>query len=175
MTNSGARGALFAFSVLVLMGASARARSVGDLLPRDREISGWSVYPNTYLYCPKPEDFVEIYDGGFELYTDNGAVEAAAQLYKKEKATAEVVVHRMKTWQHAKAFFKHWLKERNSKDLIKAPVVVNDSFLAREGRTTAGYLWRGTCFATVKINATGRSAEAATLSFLKLISQKAGA
>ncbi|NCO32847.1 MAG: hypothetical protein GW893_03110 [Armatimonadetes bacterium] len=166
---------LLLLCALAGMAAPGSSVTVSELLPRDHEIPGWGVYANTLLYCPKPDDFTEIYDGGFELYTDNGAMEAATQLYKGMETTAEIVIHRMKTWEQSKAFFRYWLKQRDPKSLINVPAITNDSFVAREGRTTAGYLWRGAFFVTVKVNTTGKDSERVTLAFLKLISKKVGA
>lgn len=164
---------------LVGLASAVHAAPATTLLPASKDVSGWSVYPKTLTSCPKASDLHEIYDGGDGLYIKNGVVEAALQLYRKSppstgKATltAEVTVHRMKSASQAKSFGKYWSKQTEPKNILNRPAIKDGAFLAHEGSTVAGYLWRGAYFVTVTINATGKDAEAAAMGFLKAVAAK---
>ena len=78
----------------------------------------------------------------------------------------------MKSASQAKAFGKYWSNQTEPKNLLSRPAIKDGAFLAREGSTVAGYLWRGAYFVTVTVNATGKEAEAAAMGFLKAVAAK---
>ncbi len=84
------------------------------------------------------------------------------------------MIHRMKTESQAKSFQKYWATQVGAKNILGRPAIKDEAFLAAEGRTTAGYLRRGSYFVTVKVNTTGKTAQTAATGFLKAVSGKLG-
>jgi len=106
---------LFVVSVLVFMlvssAAHAAAPAVEKLLPEKGDVPGFTIMSDSLNYG-KGEGITSIYDGGYELYTRNGVVDAARQMYQRRKDFVEVTVHTMKSEKAAKDFVKYWAKER---------------------------------------------------------------
>ncbi len=93
----------------------------------------------------KGVDVSKVYNGGYELYTKNGVVDVARQMYQRDKDFVEVTVHTMKSPNAALDFVKYWAKERAGK-------IVNSR--TRSGFTVTkpnmmGYYAMGRYFVTV--------------------------
>lgn len=93
---------------------AAKIPDAQRLLPVKNEVAGFGIVPETLIYA-KGAAISNIYDGGYELYTKNGVVDAARQMYQQDKSYLEVTVHTMKSGKAALAFLKYWAKERGSK------------------------------------------------------------
>ena len=104
----------YAFLILLVFSATAifaaDVPTVQRFLPTKDEIKGWSILPNSLQYG-KGNDISRIYDGGYELYTKNGVIDAARQTYKNGDDYLEVTIHTMKSENAAIAFLDYWKKE----------------------------------------------------------------
>lgn len=97
---------------VTLMSASAllAASPVEKLLPGKDAVKGWSVLPGSLQYG-KGDDLTKIYNGGYEVYTDNGVIDAARQMYQRGSDYIEVTIHTMKSDKAAADFLKYWQKQ----------------------------------------------------------------
>lgn len=101
--------------LLLAVGAIAAAAPViQKLLPAKGEVAKFGILPDSLTYG-KGDDIATIYDGGYELYTKNGVIDAARQMYQRDKDFVEVTVHTMKSPKAAVDFVKYWAKERGAK------------------------------------------------------------
>lgn len=105
-------------AVLVLAAMTAAiavsAPVVQQMLPAANSVKGFSIMKDSLVYG-KGDDIAKIYNGGYELYTKNGVIDAVRQMYMRKNDYAEVTVHTMKSNKAALDFLKYWQKE------LKAP------------------------------------------------------
>lgn len=100
-----------AIAVVVCLAAGlAAAPVVQQMLPAKNTVSGFGILPDSLVYG-KGDDIAKIYDGGYELYTKNGVIDAARQMYARNNDYVEVTVHTMKSDKAALDFLKYWQKE----------------------------------------------------------------
>lgn len=152
--------------------ALAGESALKKLLPKGGEISGWSIYADTYQYCASPDELYEIYDGGDQEWIDAGVVEAAQQVYTKGNLRMVVTVHRMKTWQRAKALYKKkdaGIKSQPGYQTIK---LKHAHSLCRANGVTTGYGWTKTYFMTYTLNTAKASGATTTKAFMKAVGRK---
>ena len=90
--------------VAVLLPLSAQA-SKNDLLviAVDAPVAGWNLLKDSTIYG-SGSGLADIYDGGYEVYTNAGVVEALRRMYVKGEEYIEVTVHSMKSPDAAGAF-----------------------------------------------------------------------
>lgn len=93
---------------------AAEIPAVQKLLPIKGEVAGYGLVPDTLVYG-KGADISSIYDGGYELYTKNGVLDAARQMYQHDKSYLEVTIHTMTSNKAALVFLKYWAKDRKGK------------------------------------------------------------
>lgn len=111
-------------SVLLLTLAVATAAfaaavpAVQKLLPAKGAVKGFSIMADSLQYG-KGNDITRIYNGGYELYTKNGVVDAVRQMYQRGDDYVEVTVHTMKSNKAATDFLKYWQKENKVTKLSK--------------------------------------------------------
>ena len=96
------------------------------LLPGKGAVTGFTSVADSLMYG-KGENLTKIYDGGYELYTKNGVVDAARQIYQRGKDFVEVTVHTMKSEKAALSFLQYWQKQSDIKKLTKTKT--SSSFL----------------------------------------------
>lgn len=102
-------------AILLLIGLTAAAWAgprdsvVAKLLPQTNEIKGWSIIPRTFQYG-KGDGLTEIYNGGYQLYTENGVIEAAREIYQRKDELVVVTIHRHSTQTAANKFYDYWKK-----------------------------------------------------------------
>lgn len=99
---------------LACVTCQAAAPTIETLLPAKNAVAGFGILPNSLTYG-KGADVSKIYDGGYEVYTEHGVVDAARQMYQRGKDFVEVTVHTMKSNKAAADFIKYWAKERGAK------------------------------------------------------------
>jgi len=165
---------LVAVAVVAIIAQVALAgeSALKKLLPRGGEVSGWSIYADTYQYCASPDELYKIYDGGDQEWIDAGVAEAAQQVYKKGKLRMVVTVHRMKTWQRAKALYKKkdaGIKSQPGYRRIKLKQAYS---LCRANGVTTGYGWTKTYFMTYTLNTAKASGTTTTRAFMKAVVRK---
>lgn len=112
---------LFVLIVLVIAVAAFAAESpaIKKLLPSDGAVKGFKIVAGSFVYG-KGHDLSKIYDGGYELYIKNGVIDAARQMYQRDKDYVEVTMHTMKSEKSATDFLKYWQKENGVKSLSKS-------------------------------------------------------
>jgi len=106
-------------SVVVLLVAAVSAclatvPAVQKLLPSANQVAGFTILKDSLVYG-KGADLAKIYDGGYELYTKAGVIDAAKQMYRRGDDYVEAIVHTMKTEKAALDFAKYWAKQRGAK------------------------------------------------------------
>ena len=121
---------------LTAVGAAFGAPAVEKLLPTKDAVKGWSVLPNSLQYG-KGDDVSKIYDGGYELYIENGVIDAVRQMYKQGNDYVEVTIHTMKSPKAATDFVRYWQKESKQPKLEKTKH--STGFVATKPSVTAYY------------------------------------
>jgi len=94
------------------------ASPVEKMLPAKNSVKGFSILADSLQYG-KGNDIAKIYDGGYELYTKHGVIDAARQMYQNGSDYIEITIHTMKSPQAAMNFLKYWQKENKIKSLTK--------------------------------------------------------
>jgi hypothetical protein len=105
-TASGFSALAVTFIALVVLGSfPAVAASRDDLLAiaADSPVEGWTAVPDSTTYA-QGDGLAEIYDGGYEVYTGAGVVDALRRLYIRGEEYIEVTVHAMKSSRSAREF-----------------------------------------------------------------------
>lgn len=120
---------------LACVTVQAATPTIEKLLPAKNEVTGFGILPDSLTYG-KGADVSKIYDGGYELYTKNGVVDAARQMYQHGKDFVEVTVHTMKSAQAATDFVKYWAKERGAKVMASKK---GSGFVVRKPNVMAYY------------------------------------
>lgn len=141
------------------------------LLPSGSDVAGWEVYPDTLVYAAG-ENLTEIYNGGYELYTKNGVVDAAQQMYRRGKDIATVTTHRMTTMPAAKKFFKYWQTSDKKQKTYKQLRILTEAYVYSADGSSNGYLYRGKFFVTVSVNLDGDAGRKSAEAFLRAVSAK---
>lgn len=138
--------AIVACAIVMLASVAAHgAKSVQDLLPVKNAVAGWSVMPGSLEYG-KGTDLTRIYDGGFELYTKAGVLDAARQMCQRGNDYVELTIHTMKSPKAALDFLKYWQKENKVKSLSRSKT---SSYFTITKPNTAVYFVTGKYFTTV--------------------------
>lgn len=117
-TASGFSALALTFIALVVLGSfPAVAASRDDLLAiaGDSPVDGWTAVPDSTTYA-QGDGLAEIYDGGYEVYTGAGVVDALRRLYIQGEAYIEVTVHGMKSSRSARAFLADRYKMETGKN-----------------------------------------------------------
>ena len=136
---------VIALLALISAASGAQTPAVQKLLPAANAVKGFAIMPGSLAYG-KANDLSRIYDGGYELYTKNGVIDAARQMYQRGGDYVEVTIHTMKSEKAALEFLKHWQKENKAKSLTKSGA--STGFLVTKPSVTA-YFVQGKYFATV--------------------------
>jgi hypothetical protein len=160
------RTAITALALLFLLALNAlAAKSVQDLLPAKNAVKGWSITPSSLQYG-KGDDLTIIYDGGYELYTKSGVVDAARQLYQRGSDYVEVTVHTMKDAKAASRFLAYWQKQNKVKSLSRTKA---SSYFTTTEPNTAVYFTTGKYFTTVNAFYKSGKAKADAVAFMGAI------
>lgn len=122
--------------VLAAAGAAFGAPAIEKLLPAKDAVKGWSILPSSLQYG-KGDDISKIYNGGYELYTKNGVIDAARQMYQRGNDYVEVTIHTMKSPKAATDFVRYWQKENKQPKLEKTKR--STGFVATKPSVTAYY------------------------------------
>lgn len=105
-------------AVLATTAYAASVPAVQKLLPPANAVKSFTILANSLVYG-KGSDLAKIYNGGYELYTKNGVVDAARQMYQNGNDYVELTVHTMKSNKAALDFLKYWQKQNDVKQLTK--------------------------------------------------------
>jgi hypothetical protein len=154
-----------AFAAVALLSSIALA-SKQDLMSIavDSLVSGWSVSKESTIYVGA-DKLPDIYDGGYEVYTKAGVLEAVRKLYMRGNESVEVTVHTMKSVEAAKAFLAARHKMELSKD---APKTAGwNRFTVSGSGSTTGYAVQGRIFIVVVSNYEGEKGKQQAAEFLK--------
>ena len=105
---------IIAILMLVAATTCTAAPALQKLLPAKGDVKGFAPMADSLTYG-KGDDVSKVYNGGYELYTKNGVIDVARQMYQRDKDFVEVTVHTMKSPKAATDFVKYWAKERGGK------------------------------------------------------------
>lgn len=156
-------------AALAVGACAAGTPAVQKLLPAKGEVAGFGILADSLIYG-KGADLTKIYDGGYELYTKNGVIDAAKQMYQRDSDYVEVVVHTMKSSKAALDFVKYWAKQRDGKAVASKS---GTGFMVKKPNVMAYYAM-GKCFVTVAaFHAPDKAAKDANV-FVAAISKKIG-
>jgi len=158
-----------AMLLCALAAGAASMPAVQKLLPAKNEVPGFGILADSLVYG-KGADLARIYDGGYELYTKNGAIDAAKQMYQRGSDYVEVVVHTMKSEKAAVDFVKYWAKQRDAK-AVKTKY--GTGFVVKKPNVMAYYAM-GKYFVTVSAFHAPDKATKDAEAFLAVIKKKIG-
>lgn len=152
---------------LAICGAvcAAAAPAVQKYLPSQNAVKGFAPMKGSLQYA-KGDDLTNIYNGGYELYTKNGVLDAARQMYSRGNDYVEVTVHTMKSDKAAADFVKYWQKENKVKSLEKTK---SSSLFVITKPSVTSYSATGKYFVTVSALYTGDKAKTDAREFFKAI------
>ena len=159
------------FSAMLLvfaLAAYAATAPVLQLLPNSNAVKGFGVLSGSLQYG-KGDDLTKIYDGGYELYTKGGVIDAARQMYQKKKEYVEVTIHTMKSEKVAIDFLKYWQKENKIKSLTKS--AASNGFLVSKPNTSA-YFVKQKYFYTVSTFRSDTAAKQSVNAFVTAIAKR---
>ena len=155
--------------LLIAVATSAFAASaVEKLLPTGSSVKSWSVMADSLQYG-KGKSLVDIYNGGYELYTDRGVVDAARQMYKQGDKYIEVVIHTMKSEKAAADFLNYWQKENKIKSLSKSK---SSSYFVITKPNTAVYFTTKNYFTIANAFHSGDQARKDVVAFMEAIDSR---
>ncbi len=86
-------------------------------IAEDTPVAGWNLLKDSTIYG-SGIGLADIYDGGYEVYTNAGVVDALRRMYVKGEEYVEATVHYMKSPSAARAFLEERYKMETGK---KAP------------------------------------------------------
>ncbi len=159
-------------AILALCSFPAQATSRDDLLKiaPDKPVVGWSAMADSTTYV-QGDGLTEIYNGGYEVYTNAGVVDAVRRLYVQGEDYVEVTVHGMKSSRSATDFLANRHRMETGKS---APSTAGwKTFtVSRTGGTTV-YAAEGRYFMTVVAYSEGAKGKAQTAPFLKALGENA--
>jgi hypothetical protein len=165
------RVAIAACISLGLAFSAAAAPQVQSLLPAKDAVKGWSVMPGSLQYG-KGDDIAKIYNGGYELYTNNGVVDAARQMYQRGGDYVEITIHTMKSDKAASDFLKYWKKQFKATAMSKS--IRSANFFIQK-LSVARYFVTGKYFTTVVAFHDVKKAAGDTQAFMVAIDKSIGA
>ena len=140
-------------------------------LPKTGKVKGFKIYPKTLQYA-RGDGLTDIYDGGYEVYTKHGVIEAVTQVYTNGKTNITVTLHTMTSPQAAKSFLAYW-KHESAGMRLKSLKIGNGAFYYTADGATNGYLISGRYFATVMATAADKQAQSSAVAFMKLLAKRA--
>ncbi len=160
-----------AFAVLLLLAAAGACLAAREDLVRiapDR-INAWRVVPDTTVYA-RGDGIVDIYNGGYEVYTRAGVTEALRRMYAQGDRFVEVTVHAMTSPRAAAAF----LADRHRLELKSPPPRgAFKRFAASGSGSTTACAVEGRWFLTVVVFEESKAARDQALGFVKVLEQRA--
>lgn len=141
---------------------------VVKLLPKANEVKGWDISKNSLTYG-SGKTLTDIYNGGYELYTKNGVLDAAQQMYRNKKDIAILTIHRMESDKSAEKFLEYWQKSDSKQSTYKRLNIPTQSYVYTADGSANAYLIRDKYFVTVNVYIDGESGRVAAEEFLKTV------
>ncbi|MHB0998884.1 MAG: hypothetical protein ACYC27_06525 [Armatimonadota bacterium] len=146
---------------------------VVKLLPKNGDVGKWEICPETLAYAAG-DDLTRIYNGGYQLYTKNGVLDAAQQMYLLGSDSVMVTVHTMTSADSAFKFYKYWKKSAIKQKTLKVVKVPGEGFIYIAGGAGNAYLYRDKYFVTVSAYIPGEKGRTAASIFMKKLSASIG-
>jgi len=166
---------ILTLALILLVASVCRAAKVPTpepdvvkLLPKASEVKGWDISKNSLTYGAG-KTLTDIYDGGYELYTKNGVLDAAQQMYRNKKDIAIVTIHRMESDKVAEKFLEYWQKSDSKQSTYKKLNIPTQSYVYTADGSANAYLIRDKYFVTVNVYIDGENGRVAAEEFLKTI------
>lgn len=147
--------------LLFVIGSLAHAANVPQpepdvvrLLPGNDAVRRWEVYSDTLAYGAGI-GLTDIYNGGYELYTDNGVLDAAQQMYRsvwRAEDIAIVTIHRMSSTETAQRFLDHWRDSDSKQPTFRSLNIGDVSYVYVADGCVYGHMIRDRFFVTVSMS-----------------------
>jgi hypothetical protein len=156
----------------VLSGAGADQKTLERLLPSGKAIrAGWARVPKSLQYGAG-NDLTRIYDGGYQMYLDNGVVEAAQVGYQSKAGYTVLTIHTMKSAAACRSFHEYWRKEAADQGKL-LPLKLDDAaFVYHPAKTLSyGYLRSSRFLLIADVNLGGDTGVKVLRSFLESVSK----
>jgi hypothetical protein len=160
------------FLVAILMPLHTWA-SEEDLLgiAVDSPVSGWSTLPDSTTYG-HGGGLADIYNGGYQAFTDAGVEDALRRIYVNGEEYVEVTVHGMKSPSFARKFLSDRYRMETEKEAPNTPGW--NSFTASGPGGATAYVVQGKyCIVVVAYSGGEKGKEQAAL-FVKSLGERAG-
>lgn len=151
--------------------SAAVTPDVSRLLPQNGDVANWDICPDTYIYA-SGDGLTNIYDGGYQLYTNNGVLDAAQQMYIRGNDSALVTVHTMTSKVSALKFYWYWQKQSSKQKTYRIANVAEGGFTYTDAGAANGYLRNDKYFVTVSAFMSGEKGRAVVTDFMRKISKK---
>jgi hypothetical protein len=142
---------------------------VVKLLPKSGEVKGWEISQNSITYGAG-KTLTDIYNGGYELYTKNGVLDAAQQMYTDKKDFTIVTIHQMDSEKSAERFLEYWQKADSKRPTFKLLDILTKGYVYTADGSANAYLIREKYFVTVNVYIDGEKGRSTAEEFLKTIS-----
>lgn len=140
------------------------------LLPAVSELKGWKEVSGSYL-TGKGEGLTAIYNGGYQLYLDNGVQEAAQKVYQRGDLYVTVTTHTMKDPAAARKFVGYWRNTHRKHKPQSVQMGGVGFWVQADGATTIHWA-KGRFWVTVMVMRDDRQAVDAGLSVLGVVARK---
>lgn len=138
----------------------------------DHLLKGWTPVKDSITYG-QGSGITAIYNGGYEVYTKAGVLEALRRMYEQKGLYAEVTVHRMKSSDAARAFLAARYKTETH---LKAPSskTFRRFTVSGSGSVTA-YSVEGVWFLTIGVFESSDKGKRAAADMLTALEKRAAA
>lgn len=136
----------------------------------DSPLSGWTIVPESTVYG-SGDGLQQIYNGGYEVYTGAGILDALRRMYAHGGEYIEVTVHTAESPQSALAF----LSDRHRMETGEAAPLMPDRprFTASGAGSTTAYAARGSYFIIVVAYHGGDKGRRLTARFMASLEENA--
>ncbi len=143
---------------LLAITAPRGSSNAADVLSRISMPSGWSEMASARVVAKGDKGLMNLYNGGYEVYTKAGVLEAAQGIWSKGSTYVTLTVHLMQRPGQGAAFVNYW-KKLAMKDKPKATKAPGVGFTAGGNGAVNAWWADGRWFVTINVMPIDRNAE----------------
>lgn len=147
------------------------SQPIVSALPTEKELQGWKPMADALVHV-KGAELTQLYNGGFEVWTSRGVLEAAAQTYKKDKLYMTITAHRLSTPAKAKAIVAYWKAKQKESRPSTLNIAGGTGYWVQAAGATNLYWQQSQYYATFEIPKATPEAKAASLAARAVWSKK---
>ncbi len=129
--------------------------------------AGWKEMPSSARYVAG-KDLTEIYDGGIDLYTKHGVLDAQQRIYQKRNDYLTATAHTMKSAKHAAEFVAYWKKSLGKTKSAAIPKPWNGFVMQKDGAVTV-QASKGVIYLNISLISDQKTAVADAQKFVKAL------